>query len=54
VRLLTESLRSAIVCAIYGDLDTCVISPDNFLQITSCNERHVNMINIFLQVCILI
>lgn len=43
--------RSSLVCAIYGDLDTLVISPENFLQITSCNERHVHMINILLKVC---
>jgi hypothetical protein len=49
-----KSFRSAIVCAIYGDLDTLVISPENFLQITTCNERHVHMINILLKVCCLI
>jgi hypothetical protein len=49
--LLKLKYRSAIICAIYGDLDTLVISPENFLQITTCNERHVHMINILLKVC---
>lgn len=41
--------RNAITCAIYGSLDTLVITPANYAAITECKPQHVAILKILLQ-----